>query len=243
MIVYDVMLCSIRMARVTQAQGDAAMRTHNTQATQGTHGTHRAGYDGKMRARPPLHFFLLLLSFIICIWLGTNNYKLSTQLHASEESAGHQAESTRNHILQLDKLVTQLHGNADNIKKEYTSIAPQIEELLTKQQQEHNHISTQLQNTQKRLVDVESKKDELEQQLHDLVSSMNVGHKENMKKVGKSFKDGKIDLSVIVAYDWEDSTKSVRPLSLLYIMDYFNIIASKVCPFHSSISILSHAKT
>lgn len=184
--------------------------------------------DEKMSARPPFHFLLLVFSIVICIWFGTNNYKLSNLLQEAEESAGQQAANARNHILQLDKVVTQLHGNAENIKKEYTSISPQLEQLLKKQQQEYNHVSTQLKDKEKKLNEAEGKNAELEKQLRDVVASMNVGHKEQLNKIGKHFKNGTIDLSVIVAYNWEEPTKSIRPLSLLYIVDHFNIIASKV---------------
>jgi seryl-tRNA synthetase len=186
-----------------------------------------------MRARPPIHFLLLLLSAVICVWFGTNNFKLSTLLQQAEESAVQQADNARNHILQLDKMVTQLHGNAEHIKKEYTSVSPQIEQLLKKQQQEHNHVSTQLKDAEQKLSEAKSKNGELEKQLRGLVSSMNVGHKEQINKIGKQFKNGTVHLSVVVAYNWEDATKQVRPLSLLYIIDYFNVIASKVLYFFS----------
>jgi glycosyltransferase involved in cell wall biosynthesis len=85
-----------------------------------------------------------------------------------------------------------------------------------------------LKDTENKLSEVEKKNGELERQLQyrDLVISMG-GHKEQVKTVGKKFKNGTIDLSVIVPYNLEDSTKNVRRLSLLYLIDYFNVLAAK----------------
>eukprot|EP00026_Physarum_polycephalum_P002423 Phypoly_transcript_02429.p1 GENE.Phypoly_transcript_02429~~Phypoly_transcript_02429.p1 ORF type:complete len:844 (+),score=95.77 Phypoly_transcript_02429:69-2600(+) len=241
-----------------------------------------------MRTRPPLHFLLLALSVILCVWFGTTNYRLSTLLQEAEESRARQADSTRNHILQLDKLVTQLHGDLEGIKKDYTSISPQIEQLVKKEQQDYSHVSTQLQDIEKKVGEAENKNGRLERQMRDsqqqdykkiaaqlediekklgnsenkneemekqmrsLVSSMNVGHREQLTRVGENFRNGPIDLSVVVAYNWEDAKKSVRPLSLLYIIDYFNVLAAKndlaieivfVHPPSASSSTLDHIIT
>jgi hypothetical protein len=184
--------------------------------------------------KPSIPLLLLCISLAFCVWFGVSNYKLNILLEEVKESARKQATTASLHLLQLDTQLSQLQTSTEGVIKKSYSVYPILEDTFKKQHQNLKYAQEKQQEklTEKtqELAQLKTKYDKLEEELNGLNLVISADHRDQVSQVSQRFRKQSVDLSVIVAYDWESRvTKDTRSLSLLYVVDYFNNEAEQVC--------------
>lgn len=138
------------------------------------------------------------------------------------------------------RLILQAH------EQEHQKTKDQLQQTENKLKEEINKVKEEkykVNEEQHKLQEERNNNKELQNKLDGVMEIINADHEEQIKYIANNFKNNNnyndndennnlVDLSVIVAYD----KSSIRSLSLLYIMDFFNQFATKV--FYINIYII-----